>query len=155
MTTPPVRLHRSARAEDAVLALVARFLRRRGWTPRVIPFTGYGSAVPDGVGWVRVLARAVLGPPPSSVMAREAARWWRQFLSVAAADVPVTVRAGGRAHEVRSDRGGYVDVVLPAELPAGWHEVAIGAAGRAETVARVRVVGELPQLRWVDRKSVV
>jgi phosphatidate phosphatase APP1 len=144
VTTPPVRLHRGARAEDVVLALLARFLRRRGWTPRLLPFTGYGSAVPavpGGQGWVRVLARVVLGPPPRSVMAREAARWWRQFLSVAAPGVAVRVRIGDETHELRSDRGGYVDAVLPAHLPAGWHELSIAVPGRLETTTPVRVVG--------------
>ena len=120
---------------------VAALLRRLGWTPRVVPYTGYGSAVPGGEGWVRVLARVTLAPQPRSVMAREAARWWRRFFTVSVARVPVTVRVGGRTHEVRSDRGGYVDAVLPGDLPAGWRDVTMAVAGRPETPASVRVVG--------------
>jgi phosphatidate phosphatase APP1 len=120
---------------------VTALVRRRGWSPRVVPFTGYGAAVPGGQGWVRVLARAVLAPKPGSMLAREAARWWRQFLSLSAAGAPVSVRIGEVTHEVLTDRGGYVDVVLPADLPAGWHDVGIAVAGRPEALARVRVVG--------------
>jgi phosphatidate phosphatase APP1 len=141
VTTPPVRLHRGARLEDAVLAPVTAVLRRRGWSPRVVPFTGYGSATPGGEGWVRVLARVLVSPPPGSALNRESARWWRQFLSVAAADVPVAVRIGERTHTVHSDRGGYLDVVLPGNLPAGWHDVALAVTGRPDEAARIRVVG--------------
>ena len=54
----PAPLHRAARAEDALGAVIERALRRRGWRPRVLAYTGYGAD-----GWVRVLARVLLTPP--------------------------------------------------------------------------------------------
>ncbi len=129
---------------------VAAMLRRLGWTPRVVPFTGYGSVVPGGEGWVRLLARVILAPQPRSVMAREAARWWRRFFTAAVPGAPVTVRVGDRTHEVRSDRGGYVDVVVPGDLPAGWHEVPMAVPGRSGTAAPVRIVGAEERLGIVS-----
>jgi len=133
-----------------VLVPVAALLRRLGWTPRVVPFTGYGSVVPGGEGWVRVLARVILAPQPRSVMAREGARWWRRFFTAAVAGAPVTVRVGDRTHEVHSDRGGYVDAVIPGDLPPGWQEVPMTVPGRAGTAAPVRIVGAEERLGIVS-----
>ena len=54
----------------------------------------------------------------------------------------VTVDVGGRRHEVTSGRGGYVDSVLAADLPGGWAEATVSAAGTAPATARIRVVDE-------------
>ena len=51
--------------EDRLHAAAERWLRRRGWRPRVVPFTGYGTE-----GWVRVLARVLLRPPDQRDPAR-------------------------------------------------------------------------------------
>lgn len=132
-------------------ARVVGLFRRRGWRPRATPYTGYGSAAtPEADGWVRVLARVKLSPPPESFVAREGARWWREFLTVPVAAVPVTADVGGRTHEVRSRRGGYVDVVLGSGLPPGWHEVPLRLPGRKDALARVRVVGPDERLGLVS-----
>lgn len=128
-------LHRAARMEDALNRTAARVLGRRGWRSRIITYTGYGSE-----GWVRVLARVLLSPPP--VGRREGAmRGWRHFLSAKVGGVPVTVDVGGVEHVVETERGGYVDVVLPSTLPAGWGEVTLSIAGAGPQPAPVRVVG--------------
>ncbi len=128
-------LHRAARIEDAVNRTAARVLRRRGWRPRIITYTGYGST-----GWVRVLARVLLSPPP--VSPREGVmRGWRHFLSAKVGGVPVTIDVGGVRHVVESERGGYVDVVLPSTLAPGWGEVTVLIDGAVPQPAPVRVVG--------------
>lgn len=144
-TTPPqsARPHWAARLEDSLAARVNAVLRRRGWVPRVEPHTGYGAP-----GWVRVLGRTMLAAPgtrgeeaaerdPGS--RRRAVRGWRSFLTAQLPHTPVVVRVGGTVTEVVSDRGGYVDVVVRADLEPGWREVTLEAGGAA-TTAPVLVV---------------
>ncbi len=140
---PPTRLHRGARLEDALLGRVAGVLRRFGWRPHAVPYTGYGSAPAGGQseGWVRVLFRVKLGPSRIPVEASDGARWWRKFFTVGVADVAVSVQVGSRTHEVRSGRGGYVDVTLPSDMTPGWHEVSVLVAGRSPAQESLRVVG--------------
>ena len=109
--------HLAIRAEDAVQRLVGGGLRRAGWVPRVVAHVGYGL---EGA-WVRVLGRVVL-VPEDSLAARhpEDARGWRRFVTQSAAGVPVTIEVGGVRTRVESDREGYLDVRLPADLPPGW-----------------------------------
>lgn len=141
MTEQP---HRAARVEDRLHRALEGTLQGRGWTPRVVPFTGYGTTE-----WVRVLARVVLTPTggdrprPADVAAGVPAdvRGWRRFVSASAPDIAVTVTVGGQVHEVRSDREGYVDVRLPAALAPGWHPVTLEVDGRPSTTAAVRVLG--------------
>ncbi len=145
--------HPAARLEDRLTRLVGAWLRRRGWVPRVEPYTGYGSA-----GWVRVLARAVLAPPGTRAVevaerdrasAERAVRGWRSFLTGKAPGADVTVRIGDAVHHVRADRGGYVDVVLPADLPPGWQQVTLAMGGDPVT-APVLVVGPEPATAMIS-----
>jgi phosphatidate phosphatase APP1 len=129
-------LHRAARAEDRLSVALDRMLRRRGWTPRVLAYTGYGTG-----GWVRVLARVLLAPPGTQDREFQAGRGWRRFLSAKAVAVRVTVDVGDQRHEVLSNRGGYVDVVLPADVPPGWTEVRLATDSSPTVRAAVRVVG--------------
>jgi len=103
------RRHRAARLEDAARGAVTRYLRGRGWTPRALPFAGYGSR-----GRVRVLARVLLCPPGSVPRSLDGVRGWRRFASAAAGGVPVEVTVGSCRETVVSGRGGYLDVVLDA-----------------------------------------
>jgi hypothetical protein len=145
------RPHRAARFEDALDTRLATFLRRRGWIVRVEPYVGYGAP-----GWVRVLGRAVLAGPgvtdsdlpgvgarPGSGPARPVAavRGWRSFAVVQAPFTPVAVIVGAVRHELVTDRGGYVDAVVPADLSPGWHDVELVTSdGRTATVP-VIVIG--------------
>ena len=61
-------------------------------------------------------------------------------VSASAAGVQVTVTIAGREHEVLSDRDGYLDVRLPADLEPGWQTVSLRLAGAQEATAAVRVV---------------
>ncbi len=135
----PARVHRAARTEDKVHAVIERVLRRRGWRPRVVPYAGYGNA-----GWVRVLGRVLLTPPGTKRRDIERARGWRRFLSATVTDVEVTIGLGPARHVVTTTRGGYVDVVLPAHLPPGWAYATMSADGgdaSAATRAPLRIVG--------------
>lgn len=150
---PSRRPHYAARLEDRAYAVVGRLLARRGWQPRVEAYTGYA-----GAGWVRVLARAVLAPPgtgSAEVAERDAAsgaravRGWRSFLTAAVPHAVVEVSVAGTSHRVRADRGGYVDVVLPADLAPGWQEIRLRLGG-AEAQAPVLAVAPGPGLALVS-----
>ena len=135
VTDPPSPLHRAARVEDRVHAGIERWLRRRGWRPRVLPYRGYG-----GDGWVRVLARVLLAPPDTGSRDLRLGRGFRRFLTATAADIEVTVSAGSRTHRVLSGRGGYLDVVLESDLGPGWSDVTMTVDGAEAVPAAVRVV---------------
>jgi len=130
-----VRLHRAARTEDAVRALVNKVLHRRGWRPRVVPYTGYG-----GDGWVRVLCRVVLAPPGTRRRDLDGRRGWRRFVAASAPNVRVLVRVGDARHEVVSGRGGYVDVELAARLEPGWAAVQLSVGDETPSEAAVNVI---------------
>lgn len=136
----PAALYWAARWEARGKATLARVLRARGWTPCVLPYTAYGTA-----GTVRVLARVVLAPPETGHAEVAGARGWRRFMTATVADVPVTVTLGSHRHRVRSQRDGYIDTVLTADLPPGWGSGTLSAEGASAdegTVkTAVRVVG--------------
>lgn len=132
----------AARAERAVELRAARAMWRRGWRVRILGHVGYGAAGPQG--WVRVLGRVHLAPAPPPAPATDPpghVRGWRQFVSINLAGVPVRISVGGVDHVVRSDVEGYLDATLPAELPPGWHEVALECAHGPRVSAPVRIVG--------------
>jgi len=122
--------------EDALNRTVARLLHRRGWRPRVITYTGYGTD-----GWVRVLARVLLSPPGVSERSIVAMRGWRHFVSAKVGGVPVGIELAGQRHVVESGRGGYVDVVLAAQLEPGWSSAMVAIADAPVAEAPLRIVG--------------
>jgi phosphatidate phosphatase APP1 len=147
-TTPPPsstsRPHRAARLEDRFNGLLSGVLGRRGWEPRIEPYTGYGAP-----GWVRVLARTLLAPPGTgtgeaierdAASAGRAVRGWRSFLTAQVPGTEVEVVVGDQVCTVRSDRGGYVDTVVEAHLEPGWHQVSLRLGGQTVN-APVLVVG--------------
>jgi phosphatidate phosphatase APP1 len=137
-----VRLHRAARIEDAVHQVLERRLRRGGWTAAIVAYTGYGAP-----GWVRVMARVVLRRAESRPRARaEKVRGWRSFATLPAKHTPVLVEAGGRRHEATTDRSGFVDVVVDADLAPGWGSVRLRCDGVPAVDAPVRIVD--PSVRF-------
>ncbi len=132
----PPRMHRAARVEDAVRGAVNRVLHRRGWRPRVLPFTGYGTD-----GWVRVFCRVLLAPPGTGRRELEGRRGWRRFLAASAPGVEVVVEVGGQRHVVSSERGGYIDAVLTCDLPPGWGQALLSIDGTPASPAPLHVVG--------------
>ncbi|SKC62841.1 App1 family protein [Krasilnikoviella flava] len=141
------RPHVAAVLEDRWCAVAGAFLRRRGWIPRLLGYTGYGT--PRSV---RVLARVLLVPAsraggPLSPVLHTDRRPLRSYLTLPAPGEPVRVVVGGAVVDVATDRAGYVDVevVLPddAPLPPGRHDVTLTALRTgAESVAAVVVVGD-------------
>jgi phosphatidate phosphatase APP1 len=116
----------------------------------MISYTGYGS--PD---FVRVLGRVVLSRNHDEPIAADAQaslrelygaeeeqRGWRVFITAPALGVPVTVSVGERQVRTRSDRSGYVDVVVRSPgLEPGWHDVTLSAEGAEPVRGSVRVIG--------------
>lgn len=145
------RPHIAAVMENAVNTRVERLLRHRGWTERLIGYTGYGTAAR-----VRVLARVVLSRAehPEDVIVSVAAskaeqveaevltlRGWRAFVTAPALSAPVRVTLGEAQAETVTDRGGYVDTVVTGHgLGPGWHEATLTAAHGAQVAAPVQII---------------
>jgi phosphatidate phosphatase APP1 len=130
------RVHRAARIEDALDAIVERRLRQRGWQVAIVPYTGYGAP-----GWVRVMARVVLAPVDPKPSQRPAkVRGWRSFATQPVMNAPVVIEANGRRQEARAGRGGYVDCVVEADLPPGWASVRLSSGDAGPVEAPVRMV---------------
>ncbi|KXK61006.1 ACP synthase [Micromonospora rosaria] len=135
-------LHRAARIEDAVHQLVERRLRRTGWRTNVVAYTGYGAP-----GWVRVMCRVLLGRPDTRQRGRlEKVRGWRSFATLPAKHVTVTIEAAGVRHEVRTDRSGFVQTVVKADLAPGWGVVRISVPEAEPVEAPVRILD--PEVRF-------
>lgn len=70
----------------------------------------------------RARAAARRGPEPL-----RAVRGWRSFFTAQLPHAAVEIVVDGVAHAATSDRGGYVDTVVPARLTKGWHDVQVRA----------------------------
>jgi phosphatidate phosphatase APP1 len=127
------RRHPASQVERQIRSVVGPRLLSHGWTPRVVPFTGYGRR-----DQVRLLARVLLTPPRTTEP--EATRGWRRFLSAPASYVEVCVEIGEVVHRVRSDRDGYVDVLLRGRFEPGWTTARWSVGERAPAESAVRVV---------------
>jgi phosphatidate phosphatase APP1 len=128
-------LHRAARVEDAVHEFVEPRLRQRGWRDTIVPYTGYGTS-----SWVRVMARLLLRRPERKPEGVHAVRGWRSFATLPVTDEPVVIDVGDRQHEARTDRGGYIDVVVEASFEPGWRSVRLHRDGAAPVAAPVRIL---------------
>lgn len=122
------------RGSDALRDALSRFARRRGWTPAVLAYPGYGSG-----GRVRVLGRVLLAPPSTHPEQRRAVPGWQRFLTLEGPHTDVEVELAGAHSVVRSDVDGLVDVTL--DLPA-------------DVAAAARAAGQVPvTLRAGDRTA--
>ncbi|HEY7815483.1 MAG TPA: phosphatase domain-containing protein [Nakamurella sp.] len=145
--------HFAARVDDIFNAIGNRLFRRRGWRPRIVPYTGYGSTRR-----VRVLARILLAPPqtgpvtdaPTTAARHQATRGWRRFLTTPIPGAEVEVDAGGGTFHLVADRRGYIDATIDAELAPGWHGLPIRVRRGRTSEIRVRVVGDEPTLGIVS-----
>jgi phosphatidate phosphatase APP1 len=144
-------MHLAARAEDALHAFREQRARKRGLTPTVIPYTGYGAP-----GWIRVLCRVLLTKPdltkadfaahqPGASASAEEPRYkkirgWRSFTSVPVNDIAVNVTVNGVTRSVVADRGGVVDAVIEVHLQPGWHDISIQAEDSQPVIAKIFIV---------------
>ncbi len=126
---------RAVAAEDRFHRWRERRGRRRGLSPVVIPYSGYG-----GDGWIRVLCRVLLAPAAADRPTPSTIRGWRSFTSIPVADAAVTVEADGQRFTVQADRGGVVDVDLAVRLAPGIRTITLTAEGSEPVAARIFVV---------------
>jgi phosphatidate phosphatase APP1 len=143
------RPHAAALIEDAWHRQLTGFLSGRGWIPRAIGYTGYGS--PDVV---RVLGRIVLSrhaldrdearpdaSTPAGPHSEPVVRGYRAFVTAQAMYVPVVVTVGDQEIDTVTDRSGYVDTQVTGHgLTPGWHEVTITPRGGKGVQASVLIV---------------
>ncbi len=143
------RPHAASLIEDAFHRRSNALLRGRGWRTRTISHTGYGSQ-----DFLRVLGRVLLSRPAEKPPTSEAEsiirqlrgtqdeqRGWRAFVTAGAMDVPVSVIVGDRTTHARTDRSGYLDVVIPEPgFEPGWHTVTIEAEGARPAQAWVLII---------------
>lgn len=146
------RPHIAALIENAFFGSIESVLRARGWQERVIGYTGYGTP-----GQARILARVLLsregevngqaafaGAGATRQEIEEAdlrLRGWRAFLTAPAANTPVRIQLGATTMVARTDRGGYVDVVVAGHgLDPGWHRVTLTVLSGDTVEATVQVI---------------
>jgi phosphatidate phosphatase APP1 len=145
--------HLLARLEDRFHARREAWARRHGRIPLIIPFAGYGDPT-----WSRVLCRVLLqkpvpvaSVPPTRADRRRAKRrdrlrGWRNFVSVPLANAMVSITIDGSTTQVRADRGGVVDTVIPVSLDPGWHVSTIETPGAVAVEAPTQIIS--PDVRF-------
>ncbi|MBN9151684.1 MAG: DUF2183 domain-containing protein [Cryobacterium sp.] len=125
-----------ARLEDRFHQFRERRARKRGLTPTVIPYTGYGSTT-----WIRVLSRVLLARPGASDDIRyKKIRGWRSFTSVPVGDAAVLVGIDDVEHALTADRGGVIDEVIDVSLSPGWHTITLRTEGSDPVKAPIFIV---------------
>ncbi|MEV7971605.1 phosphatase domain-containing protein [Cellulomonas sp. NPDC089187] len=115
-----------SRAEDRVNSRLVRRLGRHGFIPRVVAYPSYGSTT-----WLRVRARILLTDPLAAAPGSTARRGWRNLLTaeVAGAEVEIRRPSGELLDIVRTDRGGYIDAVIPTTTAPGLTTVLLSVPG--------------------------
>jgi phosphatidate phosphatase APP1 len=133
---PPPVLHLAARLENRFTRWRSGRARANGFTPLVIPYTGYG-----GDGWMRVLGRVLLNKGTHRLTGEPAgARGWRSFTSVPVQHARVEVEVAGVTNEITADRSGLLDAVVRVDLEPGWHRVEYRAESSEPSYGLVFVV---------------
>lgn len=141
---PDSRPRFAARFEDRMHRRNAKQAVKRGKTPSVIPYIGYGTTE-----WVRVLGRVLYLRPDTSEHSRfrpdvesvSRVRGWRTFTSVYVPYQRVTVLVDGvQAGEVVADRGGVIDSIVNVRLSPGWHTVTLQVSADEQADAPVKII---------------
>ncbi|MGO3833750.1 MAG: App1 family protein [Microbacteriaceae bacterium] len=123
---------------------------KRGKTPSVIPYIGYGSTE-----WVRVLGRVLYLKPKAvtedlgrtDLVQISKVRGWRTFTSVAVPRQQVEVYLDGRlVTTVTADDGGVVDAKVDVSLSPGWHT--LGLRAEDEDIAETNVLIVDPRAKF-------
>ncbi len=146
------RPHIAAVIENAFFGSIESVLRARGWRERIIGYTGYGTP-----GQARIMARVLLSregedygwsahaePGTTRQEVEEAdlqKRGWRAFLTAPAANTAVRIELGAATLVARTDRGGYIDVVVSGHgLSPGWHNATLTELSGDTVETKVQVV---------------
>ena len=129
-----------AKMEDTAERVIARQLRKRGWTATAYPYSAYG-----GPQRVRVVARVLLTRAEKKKTTRRYRRLppgLKPFLSAEVPRARVTVTIGEVTCQVTADREGHVDAAVDvAGLAPGWHDVHFAVEGSPDrTASRLLVV---------------
>src|SRR5690606_17198605 len=69
-------------------------------------------------------------------------RGWRSFVGIPVGFAKVSITIAGTTHEVVADRGGVVDTVVDADLPAGWQSFTMSVEGQEAVEATAFIVGD-------------
>ncbi|WP_396452313.1 App1 family protein [Leucobacter aridicollis] len=147
---PDSRPRFAARFEDRMHRRRAKQAIKRGKTPSVIPYIGYGTTE-----WVRVLGRVLYLRPDTSEHSRfrpdvqevSRVRGWRTFTSVYVPYQRITVLVDGvPTAEVVADRGGVIDSIVRVSLAPGWHTVTLQVSEEEAAHAPVKVMDSASQL---------
>ncbi|MFW2514221.1 phosphatase domain-containing protein [Demequina sp. SO4-13] len=114
---------------------------RRGWTPAVLPFSGYSSG-----DTARVLGRLVLAPPSFDLDVRRGMRGWRHLLTLERPRTDVQITLGETTIIATSDDAGIVDerISLETPLPSGPAIAQLELVGREPVPAIVHSVSPEP-----------
>ncbi|WP_165819877.1 App1 family protein [Ancrocorticia populi] len=77
----------------------------------------------------------------ASERAREAGRGWRQFFTTQVGYLPVTIEIAGQTIHAKTDRSGYIDVlVLDHGLAPGWHQATITPRAGEPVTAPILII---------------
>lgn len=140
------------RAETGLRRRLSRLAERRGWTPAVLPYPGYG-----GQGRLRVLGRVLLAPASTDPAARRGLPGWQRLLTLELPEVEVVVAVAGQQVTARSDEAGLVDVTVDATPAQGRVEATLTAGARSTTAvvhvaadsAQTGIVCDIDDTVWV------
>src|SRR3954454_3213113 len=138
-SAPKTSIHWFARLEHRLHVWRESRARRRGRAATVLPFPGYG-----GTGWIRVVGRVLIVPPQRRTENGDYAsvRGWRSFVGIPVSFAKVQVAIAGSTHDVIADRGGVIDTVIKADLPAGWQSFTMAVEGQEPMDATAFIVGD-------------
>ncbi|WP_052273904.1 App1 family protein [Arthrobacter sp. L77] len=129
------------RTETGVRDRLARRAVEKGWTPAVIPYSGYASAQHS-----RVLGRVVLAPASVDPAARRGISGWRRLFTLESPGTEVQIEVQGTRTTVTTNEAGIIDARLPLDtpLPPGTTDAVLQVTGRAPVTATVHSAAAHP-----------
>jgi len=124
------------RTENGIRNRLASVVTRCGWTPALLPYSGYANGQQ-----ARVLGRVVLAPPSVDPAALRGVPAWRRLLTLESPGVEVQVEFAGTTTTARSDEAGILDarLLLDAVPTAGPATALLRLPGRAPSEVTIHV----------------
>lgn len=129
------------RAETSVRDAFARLATARGWTPAVLPYSGYASGTS-----ARVLCRVVLAPPSFDLDKRRGMRGWRHLMTLEHPHTDVQIAVGDASVTATTDASGIVDVQVELDQPLdpGTARAHLEVSGRDAVQASIHAFADGP-----------